>query len=177
MLPEVVRLAELEDTLGGDADLLVPDLESLLIGGRSLAAAEYGRIQPVRFQPQPLGAGQELPAPADGFPLEVIPKGEVAQHFEVGAVAGGLADILDVAGTDALLAGADPMAGRLHLAGEVGLHGRHAGVDEQKAGVILRNQGKAGEPQMLLALEEFQEHFADFVQTIGFVHSFFLLLQ
>ena len=41
----------------------------------------------------------------DGLVLEVIAEGEVAQHLEEGAVAGGLADVLDIAGADALLAG------------------------------------------------------------------------
>ena len=34
MLPEVILLAEAEDALGGDADLLVPDVEGLVVRGR-----------------------------------------------------------------------------------------------------------------------------------------------
>ena len=44
--------------------------------------------------------------------LEIIAEGEVAQHLKVGAVPGGLADILNVAGADAFLAGADALARR-----------------------------------------------------------------
>ena len=40
VLPEVVRLAELEDALGGDADLLVPDAEGLVVGGGGLVAGK-----------------------------------------------------------------------------------------------------------------------------------------
>ncbi len=87
-------------------------------------------------------------------------------------MAGGLADVFDIAGTDALLAGADPVAGGLHLTGEVGLHGSHTGVDEQETGIVLGNQGKAGKAEVFLALKKFQEHLADFVQTIRLVHSF-----
>ena len=124
VLPEVVLLAEAEDPVGRNTHFLVPDIEGLVI------IHIDGRIQPVLVQAHHLG--QEFPAPVDGFPLEIVAEGEVAQHLEIGAVAGGLADIFNVAGTDALLAGADPVTGGLHLAGEVGLHRRHAGVDQQQ---------------------------------------------
>ena len=80
MLPEVVLLAEAEDALGGDAHLLVPDVEGLVV------VQIDGGVQPVRLQPHHLS--QELPAPCDGLVLEVVAEGEVAQHLEVGAVAG-----------------------------------------------------------------------------------------
>ena len=158
MLPEVVLLAELEDALGGDADLLVPDPEGLVIGGGGLIAGKDGGVEPLRVQAHPLRAGQKFPGPVDGVPFEVVAEGEVAQHLKISAVAGGLADVFDVAGADALLAGADPVAGGLLLAGEVGLHGGHAAVDEQQRGVVLGHQGEAGQAEVLLALKESQEH-------------------
>ena len=75
--------------------------------------------------------------------LEVVAEGEVAEHLKIRAVARGLADVLDIAGADALLAGADTVARRLLVALEVGLHRRHAGVDEQQARVILRDEREA----------------------------------
>ena len=85
-------------------------------------------------------------------------------------MAGGLADVLNIAGADALLAGAHPVPRGLHLAGEVGLHGGHAAVDEQQAGVVLGNQGEAGEAEVVLGLKEFQEHLPQFVHAVRFVH-------
>ena len=41
--------------------------------------------------------------------LKIIAEGEVAQHFKESAVARGLAHALDIRGTDALLAGGDPL--------------------------------------------------------------------
>ena len=88
-------------------------------------------------------------------------------------MAGGFADVLDVAGTDALLAGADPAAGRLLLALEVGLHGGHAGVDQQQGRVILGNQREAGQPQVALALKEAEKHFPQLVDAVFFLfHKF-----
>ena len=170
MLPEVVLLAEAEDPLGGDADLVVPDVP------RFVVAFKHRGIQAVGLQAHPLGAGQELPAPGDGLVLEVVAEGEVAQHLKIRAVAGGLAHVLDIAGADALLAGADAAAGRLLLALKPGLHGGHAGVDEQDGLVVLGHQRKAGQTQVALCLEELQEQLPQLVQAvIGMAHVFRLL--
>ncbi len=103
--------------------------------------------------------------------LEVIAEGEVAQHLEIGAVAGGVADILNVARPDTFLAGADPASGRLFLALEPGLHRGHTCVDEQQGGVVLRHQGEAGQAQVSLGLKEGQEHLSQFIQTIILMHN------
>ena len=170
MLPEVVLLAEAEDPVLRNADLVPPDGKGLVV------ALVHGGIQPVGLQPHPLRGGQELPAPRDGLVLEVIAKGEVAQHLEIGAVAGGLAHIVDVTGTDALLTGADAAAGRLLLALEPGLHGGHAGVDQKDRFVVLGHQRKAGQTQVAFRLKELQEHFPQLVQAvIGMAHSRCLL--
>ena len=157
MLPEVVLLAEAEDALGRDADLLVPDFERLVVVNVD------GRVQAVRVDADPVRARQELPAPVDRFALEVIAEGEVAEHLEEGAVARGLADVFDVAGADALLAGGDAAARRLLLAGEIRLHRRHAGVDEQKRRVVLRDERKARQAKMTLGLEETEVHLAQLI--------------
>ena len=176
MLPEVVRLAKLEDTVLRNPDDLMPDAEGLVVGGGGLVAGEDRGVQPLRVQAHPLGAGEELPGVGDGFLFKIVPEGEVAQHLEVGAVAGGLADVLNVAGADALLTGAYPAAGGLLLPGEPGLHGGHAAVDQQQGGVVLRDQGEAGQTEMALALEKFQEHLPQLVQAVrfGFFHGNYL---
>ena len=124
VLPEIVGLAEAENPICGYANLLVPDFKCLVI------VLVDGGIQPVLIQANHLG--QELPAPGNSFMLEVIAEGEVAQHLKISAMTGSFTNVFNVAGADALLAGAHPMAGGLHLAGEVGLHGCHAGVDQQQ---------------------------------------------
>ena len=157
MLPEVVLLAEAEDALGRDADLLVPDFERLVVVNVD------GRVQAVGVDADPVRARQELPAPVNGLALEVVAEGEVAQHLEEGAVAGGLANVLDIAGADALLAGGNAVARRLLLAGEERLHRRHAGVDEQKRRVVLRDERKARQAEMTLGLKELEVHLAQLI--------------
>ena len=92
--------------------------------------------------------------------LKVIAEGEVAEHLKIGAVARGMTDIVDIAGANALLAGAHALARRYLLALEPGLHRSHARVYEQDGFIILRNQRKAGQSQVTLALEKAQEHFS-----------------
>ena len=55
---------------------------------------------------------QELPGPVDRLALEVVAEAEVAQHLEERLVERGPADVLDVAGADALLAGRRPREAR-----------------------------------------------------------------
>ena len=157
VLPEIVGLAKAEDSFGGHPHLLVPDLKGLVV------IFIDGGVQAILVQPHHLR--QKFPAPGNGLVLEIVAEGEVAQHLKIGAVAGGLADIFNVAGADALLAGADPVTGRLLFALEVGLHGGHAGVDEQKAGVVLGNQREAGQAQMALALKKAQKHLSQLVKS------------
>ena len=158
VLPEVVLLAEAEDPFRGDPDVLLPDPERLVV------VQIDGGVQPVRFQPHHVG--QELPAEGDGLLLEVVAEGEVAQHLEIRAVPVGLADVLDVAGTDALLTGRHPVPGGLLLPGEPGLHGGHAAVDEQQGRVPVGDEGETGQAQMAFALEVAEEHLPQFVQPV-----------
>ena len=51
-----------------------------------------------------------------------------------------MADIVDIAGADALLAGANALARRYLLALEPRLHRSHTGIYEQDGFIILRNQ-------------------------------------
>ena len=162
MLPEVIVLAEAGDAALGDANLVAPDVERLVV------LFIHGRVQPLGVEADPVRARQKLPRPGDGFMLEVVAEGEVAEHLKIRAVARGLADVFNVAGADALLAGADAVARRLLVALEVGLHRRHAGVDEQQARIILRDEREARQAQVPLRLEKAQEHLAQFIQTIWF---------
>ena len=174
VLPEVVLLAEAVDPIAGDADLIVPDMPGLVVRRGGLVAGKHGGIQPVGVQPHPFRGGQKLPRPVDGFPLEVVAEGKVAQHLKISAVAGGLADVLNVGSADALLTGGDTTARRLLLPGEPGLHGAHAGVDKKKRRVVLRDQREAGKTQMAFTLKKAQVHFTQLIESVLFQ---FLYLQ
>ena len=164
VLPEVVFLAQTDHVVRGDAHLLGPDIVSLIV------LFVDGDVELILGDGHPLVAGQKLPSPRNDLFLEVVLEGEVAQHLEEGAVACGDADALDIRGADALLAGGHAVTGRLLLSEEPLLHGSHAAVDQQQAGVVLRDEREAVKAQVTLALKEAQVLFAQFIQT-GPLHN------
>ena len=163
-LPEVILFAQTDHVVGGDAAALGPDIIGLVIilVNRDIELID-GQLQLL---------GDEFPGPAGSVLLEVIAEGEVAQHLEVGAVAGGLADIFDIGGADALLAagGTEAAVRQEFLAGEVLFQRRHAGIDEQKACLILRHQRRRGQAGMPLADKKFEKTLTQLVQS-GPFHS------
>ena len=156
--PPVVLLGQVEDVILFNAHG-APDVVGFLVTGAVLIAGEDGEGQLVLVQAQVIGAGQELPGPGDGFLLEVIAQGPVAQHFEEGQV-GRIADFLDIAGTDALLHVGQAGAGGMGSAHQVGHEGMHTGGGEEDGGVILGDDGGRLNALMSLGLHEGLEHFA-----------------
>ena len=110
VLPEIVLLAQADDPGGIHAHLLRPDVERLIV------VLINRDPEAVHRQFQHLRA--EFPCPGRRLVLEIIAEAEIAQHLEVGAVAGGFSHPFDIGGPDALLAGGHPLAGRRDLAGE-----------------------------------------------------------
>ena len=160
VLPEIILLAEAENPLRRDADLLIPDIEGLVV------VQVDGRIQAFLIEAHHLG--QEFPGPVDRLSLKIIAEGEIAQHLEEGTVAGCLSHIFNIAGTDTFLAGGHPSSGRNLRACEIRLQRSHTGIDQQKALVIVRHERKALHHQMSLALKKFQKHSAKFIYAILF---------
>ena len=160
VLPEVVFLAETDHVVFRDTDVLRPDVPRLIVVFVD-GAVEFVRRDLEDFR-------EEFPGPVDGVMLEVVAEGEVAQHLEVGAVTGGVADVVDVGSTDALLTGRHTVAGRRDLSREELLHRGHTGVDEQQALVSVGHERIARQPQVLFAFKELKEAFPQFVQTSPF---------
>ena len=149
-------LAEAEDILGRNTDLLVPDLEGFLV-----VLIDRG-IQTILFQTD--NFGQKFPAPGNGSVLEIIAEGEVAQHLKIGAVTGGMTNALQIGGADALLAGGHTVAGRGNLAGEELLHRCHTGVDKKEGFVALGDQRVAGQAQMSFGFKKREIFFSQIIQ-------------
>ncbi len=151
--PVVVLLAVADDALGGDANL-APQVERLVVvqvDGGPEALLGHG---------EPVLVGHQFPGPGDGFLLEVVTDAEVAQHLEEGEV-GGVADRVDVAGTEALLHGGQAPRRRGDSSLEVGLELHHASAGEQQTGIAPWHERCAGYDLMLALLEEAQESVAD----------------
>ena len=86
VLPEVVSLAEANDVLLGNADLVAPDVECFVV------FLVDGRPKQIRGDLE--SYGEELPSPFDSLLLEVVAKGEVTEHFKECAVTCGVTNAL-----------------------------------------------------------------------------------
>ena len=146
--PEVVVLPVPPDT-----DLLQPHLLPPDRGGLVVVLVD-GDVQFARVHPEPLLVGQELPRPEDRLPLEVVPEAEVPEHLEERVVPGGDADVADVPGPQALLAGRRAPQRRVAGPEKLRLELVHPGGGEQHAGVVLRDEHVAGLTRAALALEK-----------------------
>ena len=158
--PEVVVRAEAGDVVIGDA-LLVPELDGLVV------VLEDGHVEALGRKAQVLGVGDEVIGPGDGVGLGVAAKGEVAEHLEEREVRG-VADVVDVVGAQALLAGARADLGHGALALVVLLELVHARVGEQQRRVVRDERGR-GVQLAALGLEESEEVLADLRGCHGLV--------
>ena len=75
----------------------------------------------------------------------------------------GITDIFDISRPDTLLTGGHSLSRRRFQTGEVRLQRGHAGVDQKKAIVILRNQREARQAQMSLRLKERKILFSEII--------------
>src|SRR5262249_48107427 len=70
-------------------------------------AAENCSVKFVLWNSEPFRRSEKLPGVGDGFLLEIIAEGKIAQHFKKSVMSFGEADVLEVvvlaAGTDAFL--------------------------------------------------------------------------
>ncbi len=123
MFPEVIGFAQTHNVVHGNANFFIPDLYCFIVFFINRA------IQPLRRNFQFFG--QKFPGPGNGFMLEIIPKREIAQHFKIGAVAVGVAYLVNIRGTDALLAGSNPCFRRRNFSGKIFFHWCHAGVNQK----------------------------------------------
>ena len=139
--PEVVLFAEAEDALGRDASHFLPEFEGFVI------VLVDGDVEPILGQFQVFG--DEGPRETDGVFLEVVPEGEVAEHFEESVVARGAAHVVEVV---VLAAHAQALLGRggthvvaFFLSAENFLELHHARVGEQQGRVVAGDQGRGGD--------------------------------
>ena len=164
-LPEVVRgvaralvVADADDALFRHADLVGPDVVGFVVLDVDGDGELLGRQQ--------VDLGQQFPGVLDGVALEVVAEAEVAQHFEEGVVARGVADVFQVvvlaAGAHAALHGGGARIRAAVQAQEHVLELDHAGVGQQHRWVIAWHQRAGTDDRVTLGLEEFKELLADF---------------
>ena len=149
-------------SLGHARDLL-PELLGLVV------LAENGDVEAVFGQAVVLG--DQVPGELDGIGLEVIAEREIAQHFEEGVVAAGVADVFQIvvlaARAHAFLRGGGARVVALLEAQEDVLELVHAGVGEQQGGIVRGDQRRTAHDAVAAGGEEVEKALSDFVTCHG----------
>ncbi len=146
-------VADADAPLGGNADLLRPDVVRVvvvLVDGR-----------PQLFRREPVVLGEQVPRVADRVALEIVAEAEVAQHLEERVMARRIADVLEVvvlaAGAHAALRGGCARIRPLVGAEEHVLKLHHARVHEQQRRVVARHERGRRHDRVTALGEELQK--------------------
>src|SRR5262249_54443676 len=135
-LPEIVGAGDADDLAVGQPGDLLP------LSDGDVVIDVDGDYQAVGWQDEFLG--DQIPGELDGAILEIIAKGEVAEHLEEGVVARGVAHVVEVvvfaAGAHAFLRGCGAHIGTLLETGEDVLELHHAGIGEHQGRVVDRHE-------------------------------------
>ena len=155
--PEVVLLAETQDSILRQSRHRLPEVERLVV------VPEHCGLQPAPIEAQVLG--EELPRELDRVGLEVVAEREVAEHLEERVMPRRATDVLEIvvlaARADALLAGGRAHIVALFLAEEHALELHHAGVGEEQRLVADRHERRRRHARVPVALEIFEKSFAE----------------
>ena len=106
--PEVFVLVEVLQAVGGKLDFVEPDFRGLGVVFIDRRRKRFGG------EPEPFLFGEEFPRPVNRLAFEIVAETEIAEHFEEGVVIRRSADVVDIAGPQALLAGR--RAGKVEMA-------------------------------------------------------------
>ena len=151
--PEIILFAEPEDVCVIDIGHGLPQLFRFVIIPVNSCPESILRDSP--------DLGQKFPPPSKCYFLVLIAKRPVAQHFKEGVVIGISPHLLEVvmlpADADAFLRIDGAGVGSLPGCEEDILELIHAGVREEKGGVVVRNDGGALDNSVPAFFEEFQE--------------------
>ena len=128
--------------------------------GRFVVVLVDRHAQPFGRDAKPLLVGQKLPGPVDRLLFEVVAETEIAQHLEERVVIRRPADVVDVAGAQALLAGRGAREIELHLAQKMVLELVHSGRCEQHRRIPGRHQHIAGAAGAAFGFKELEVFFA-----------------
>ena len=160
-LPEIVRGADTDDAVVGEAGDLLPQAVRFVVIG--VDGDQKLILRQRKF------LGDQVPGQLDGAFLEVIAEGEVAEHLEEGVMPRGVADIVEVvvlaAGAHAFLRRRGAHVGPLLDAGEDVLELHHAGIGEHQGRVVARHQFRRRNGRMIVAHEIIEKALTDVVDA------------
>src|SRR5437899_12609976 len=117
---------------------------------------KYGYVKFFLWDGKPFWRSQQLPGVSNGFLLEIIAEGKIAEHLEKRVMPLGEADIFEVvvlaAGAHAFLRRRRPRVIPLFEAEENVLELVHPCIRKQQRSVPMRHQRRAAHPPVALAV-------------------------
>ena len=165
-LPEIVRRRDANDPIFRHADLF-PDFKGFIVG------VIDGRQKTTFVDPKVIR--EQIPGVWDGFILEVVAKGEIAEHLKESVMPRRVANIVQVVVLatcpHALLAGCRTRIVTMLNAGEQILELNHARVGEHQRRIIPRHQRRALNSSMSVAFKIAEERRADVIQAGHISHT------
>ena len=157
--PEIIRSADADDPLVGQAGDFPPQLSRVVVIGID------GHQQLVRGQTKI--TGQQRPSVLDGDGLEVVAEAEIAEHLEKSMVPGGIANIVEVvvlaARPHTLLRGRRSRIRTAFLPRKHVLKLNHATIRKQQRGVVAGNQRTTGDDRVAIAPKIIEKGCADVI--------------
>src|SRR5260370_4757944 len=148
-----------------EQDLARVFIHSQRRAGSDFPAAKNRYVEFVFRNGEPFGRSDQLPGVGDGFFLEVIAKGKIAEHLEKSMMALGEADIFEVvvlaAGAHAFLRGGGFIVVAFFQAEEDVLELVHPGVGEKQGRVAMGDQRGTAYAAMAFTLKEAQKGLAN----------------
>ncbi len=156
--PPVVFFAKAEDAVGRRARLDPQPLGFVVF-------RIHGEPEAVQRQLQ--FVDEQVPGKGDGVALEIIAKGEVAQHLEKSMMAGAGADVFQVvvfaADAHALLAGHGTRVGTFFQTEEKVFELHHSGIGQQQGRVVAGDQAATVHDGMAFGLEIVEKVLANLI--------------
>ncbi len=157
--PEIIRGRNADDLFFGQTRNFAPQVGGFFILG-------IDRRKQLFFG-QAVALGQKVPGKFDRIGLEIIAEGEIAEHFEKGQMAGGVAHIVQIvmlaARANNLLGCRGAGIGTGFLPGEHVLERYHASIGEEQGRIVLRHERGRGNDLVAMVSEILQKRAAQLI--------------
>jgi hypothetical protein len=156
--PEVIFFSEAVNALFGDAFLFVPDIR------RFIVIEKDGHVEAF-FREAEL-FGQKFPGEMDRVFFEIVTERKIAEHFKKGVVSSRVADVFEVVvlatGAHALLRGDGASVIAVLKSQEQIFELVHSRIGKQQSGIVFRNERRAGNNPVSMALKVVDKCLANF---------------
>ena len=160
VFPEIVSFAKTLYALLGYAYIVHPNLLGLVVTFKN------GDPKPVCRNSQ--YTCQKFPRPGNSFLFKIVPEREIAKHFKISSVTGGLSHSFNIGSADTLLTSSDPYVRRSFLPEEKLFKRSHTAVYKQETVIAVRDKRSTRHSCMIFAFKKRKIFFSKVIQACPF---------